>query len=52
MVQEEVGENDKFEKARENHGENRTLSRVSSVGKRECDLWTNWMRPAPMRMIE
>jgi len=23
---------------RENHGENKTLSRVSSVAKRECDL--------------
>jgi len=25
-------------KARENHGENKTLSRVTSMAKRECDL--------------
>ena len=33
------------------NGENGFLLRVASVAKRECDLQTNWMRPAPTRMI-
>ena len=35
----------------ENGSENRFLSRVRSVAKRECEPSTNWMRPAPTRMI-
>jgi len=30
---------------------NRFLSRVRSAAKRECEPQTNWMRPAPTRMI-
>jgi len=47
-----VFKNLNHEKARENHGENRILSRVKYATKRECDLWTKWTRPAPTRMIE
>ena len=39
-------------KARENHGENITLSRVRSAAKRECEPETNWMRPAPTQMSQ
>ena len=33
------------------NGENTFLLRVASVAKRKYDLQTNWMRPAPTRMI-
>jgi len=39
------------EKTRAKNGENGLLLRVASVAKHECDLETNWMRPAPTRMI-
>ena len=38
-------------KTRENGSENRFLSRVISAAKRECEPYTNWMRPAPTWMI-
>jgi len=33
-------------------GENRTFDEVNPAAKHESDPWTNWMRPAPTRMIE
>jgi len=39
------------DKTRATNGENAFLLRVASVAKHKCDLWTNWMRPAPTRMI-
>ena len=38
-------------KTRAKNGENAFLLRVASVAKRKCNLQTNWMRPAPTRMI-
>ena len=39
------------EKAREN-GRNRILRRmISKADKDECEQYTNWMGPAPRRMI-
>ena len=38
-------------KTREHGSKNRFLSRVRSTAMRECEPYTIWMRPAPMRMI-
>jgi len=38
-------------KLEQKNGGNRIFDEVTPVAKRERDPQTNWMRPAPMRMI-
>jgi len=40
------------ENSREKNGGNTIFDEVTPVAQRKCDPQTNWMRPAPMQMIE